>query len=403
MSAARPVGRWTVVVHPWFARWLPGPAVVGTVTELAAHRQITPSLEVTPAVVAHRGASGYRPEHTLEAYRMAIRMGADDIELDLVPTRDGVLVARHESEISGTTDVASRPEFAHLRTTRTIDGVEQEGWFTDDFTLAELKVLAARERLTAMRPDSADHDGHFGIPSFNEILAMVHAESVVCGRTIGVMAELKSPTYFASIGLPLDEPLLADLRRHELDHPRSRVTIMSFETGVLRRLASRTRVSVIQLLEAADKRPADLVADGEGTTYADLCTPEGLAWIDGYADGVGAHKSLVLPRDEAGDLTRPSRLVRDAHRLWLTVHVWTLRRENRFLPRGLRSDGDGAAPGDLAAEAQAFLDAGVDGLITDHPDLVLSVLDGVTRLDNQSPHVHPRSAAPSSGALSVEA
>ncbi len=329
---------------------------------------------VTPAVVAHRGASGYRPEHTLEGYRMAIRMGADDIELDLVPTKDGVLVARHESEISSTTDVADHPEFADRETTRTIDGLTTTGWFVEDFTLAELKMLTARERLAGLRPESAAYDGACGIPSFNEVLAMVGAESVLGGRSIGVMAELKHAAYFDSIGLPLDEMLLFDLGRHDLDHPRSRVTVMSFEPTILRRLAHRTRVAIVQLLEAADQRPADLVAADDPRTYADLCTREGLAWVDEYADGIGAHKSLVLPRDDRGAISAPSTLVRDAHRMWLTVHVWTLRRENRFLPINLRGEGLAGAAGDLAAEAQAFLDAGVDGLITDHPDIVLDVL-----------------------------
>lgn len=338
-------------------------------------RPRTSSLVVTPAVVAHRGASGYRPEHTLEAYRTAIRMGADDIELDLVPTRDGVLVARHENEMSGTTDVASHPEFAARRTTKVVDGVSQTGWFVEDFTLAELKILAARERLPGMRPDSAAYDGQAGVPSLNEVLAMVHAESVRRGREVGVMLELKSAAYFDSIGLPVDEPLLADLRRHEVDHPRSRVTVMSFEPTVLRRLSGRLRVSVVQLLESAKKRPADLAAAGDPRTYADLITPDGLAWIDEYADGVGAFKGLVLPRDADGTIGRPSRLVRDAHRRWLTVYVWTLRAENHFLPVNHRNGDHPDEHGLLAAEAKAFLDAGVDGLITDHPDVVLAVRD----------------------------
>jgi glycerophosphoryl diester phosphodiesterase len=338
-------------------------------------RPRTSSLVVTPAVVAHRGASGYRPEHTLEAYRTAIRMGADDIELDLVPTRDGVLVARHENEMSGTTDIASHPEFAARRTTKVVDGISQTGWFVEDFTLAELKTLAARERLPGMRPDSASYDGQAGVPSLNEVLAMVHAESVRRGREVGVMLELKSAAYFDSIGLPVDEPLLADLRRHEVDHPRSRVTVMSFEPTVLRRLAGRLRVSVVQLLESAKKRPADLVAAGDPRTYADLITPDGLAWIDEYADGVGAFKGLVLPRDADGMIGRPSQLVRDAHRRWLTVYVWTLRAENHFLPVNHRHGDLPDEHGLLAAEAQAFLDAGVDGLITDHPDVVLAVRD----------------------------
>jgi glycerophosphoryl diester phosphodiesterase len=320
-------------------------------------RLLTPSLVGTPAVVAHRGASGYRPEHTLEAYRLAIRMGADDIEVDLVSTRDGVLVARHESELASTTDIAAHPEFADRQSTREIDGLEVSGWFVEDFTLAELKRLTAREREAELRPDSAAYDGTCGIPTFNEVLAMVHAESVRAGRAVGVMAELKHASYSESLGLPVDRALLADLRRHDLDHPRSRVTVMSFEPTVLRTLASQTKVSLVQLLGPASDRPTDLVAAGDPRTYADLCTPEGLAWIDEYADGVGAHRSLVLAGSSSGSSGEPSALVREAHRRWLTVHVWTLRLENC----------------DLAAEARAFLEAGVDGLVTDHPDVVLAV------------------------------
>jgi glycerophosphoryl diester phosphodiesterase len=329
------------------------------------------SLVLTPAVVAHRGASGHRPEHTLTAYRTAIRMGVDDIELDLVITRDGVLVARHESELSRTTDVADHPGLAHLRTTRTIDGVELTGWFVEDLTLAELKTLTARERMPRMRPANTAWDGTEGVPTFTEVLAMVGAESVRRGRTVGVMVELKHAAHFESIGLPLDRPLLADLARHGLDHPWARVTLMSFETTVLRRLAARTRLPVVQLLDAAHRRPADLAAAGDPTTYGDLVTREGLAWIDDYADGVGPHKGLVLPRDADGAAEEPSPLVRDAHRAWLTVHVWTLRAENRFLPTDLRIGEDPDAPGDLAAEVRMLLDAGVDGLITDHPAPVL--------------------------------
>jgi glycerophosphoryl diester phosphodiesterase len=353
------------------------------VTELAPLPAATfrqdSSLEVTPAVVAHRGASGYRPEHTLEAHRLAVRMGADDIELDLVSTRDGVLVVRHGTELSATTDVAGHPEFARRRTVRTVDGVERAGWFVEDFTLAELKRLTARERHPVMRPECASYDGQLGIPTFNEVLAMVRAESVRARRVVGVMVELKHPTYFESLGLPLEVPLLADLRRHELDHARSRVSLMSFETRILQRLAEQSGARVVQLLGPRRRRPFDLAAAGDARTYADLGTPAGLARIAGYADGVGAHKSLVLPRDREGRLGRPTGLVRDAHRRWLTVHVWTLRRENRYLPTDLRGGESPRAHGDLAAEARAFLSAGVDGVITDHPDLVLETRDAAAR------------------------
>jgi glycerophosphoryl diester phosphodiesterase len=359
-------------------------------TTAPAPRPVT-SLVVTPAVVAHRGASGYRPEHTLEAYRMAARMGADDLELDLVPTRDGVLLARHESEIGTTTDVADHPEFADRRTRRVVDGVVREGWFAEDFTLAEIKTLTARERYPELRPGSAAYDGRCGIPTLNEVLAMVRAESTMSGRTIGVMCELKHAAYFDSVGLPLDDLLLADLRRHGLDHPRSRVTAMSFEPGILRRLAGRTGIALVQLLEEAHLRPADLAAAGDPRTYADLCTREGLEEIDEYADGIGAHRSLVLPRSPSGSVDAPSSLVRDAHRLWLTVHVWTLRREDRFLPTNLRG------PDGLVAEARRMLAAGCDGLITDHPDVLLDLVREPT------PALHPAAGRWSPEAATVRA
>jgi len=319
----------------------------------------TPSLVVTPAIVGHRGASGHRPEHTLAAYRTAIRMGVDDIEIDLVSTSDGVLVARHEPELSSTTDVAEHPELAHRRVTKTIDDHPVTGWFAEDFTLAELKTLTARERLPATRPGSAACNGREGIATLTEILAMVHAESMRRGRTAGVMIELKHAAYFDSIGLPLDEPLLAVLRRHDLDQPWARISLMAFEPEILMRLALRTRLPIIQLLEI-------------GASHAELCTPEGLSRIDAYADGIGPHKSLVLPRDESGAIGEPSSLVRDAHRLWLTVHVWTVRAENRFLPSNLRRSGDPDAFGDMAGEVRALLDVGADGVITDHPGLAVT-------------------------------
>ena len=293
-----------------------------TVTREAVSR--TSSLVLTPAVVAHRGASGHRPEHTLEAYRTAIRMGVDDIELDLVSTRDGVLVARHDLELSATTDVAERRELGHLRRTLTVDGVAQRGWFVQDLTLSELKTLAARERMPGTRPGSAAYDGAEGVPTLTEVLAMVGAESARRGRPVGVMLELKHADHHDAIGLPLDVPLLRDLARHGLDHPWARVTLMSFETAVLRRLAARTRLPVVQLLDAGAAP-----------------SPEELDRIDEYADGIGPHRSLVLPRDGRGAIGAPSSLVRDAHRRGLTVHVWTVRGENRFLPTNLRR---GAAP-----------------------------------------------------------
>ncbi|SEC54561.1 glycerophosphoryl diester phosphodiesterase [Nocardioides exalbidus] len=328
----------------------------------------TSSLVLTPAVVAHRGASGHRPEHTLDAYRTAIRMGVDDIELDLVSTRDGVLVARHDLELSTTTDVASRPELAHLRRTLTVDGVAQRGWFVQDFTLPELKTLATRERMPRTRPANTAYDGAEGVPTLTEVLAMVGAESARRGRAVGVLLELKHATHHDLAGLPLDEPLLRDLARHGLDHPWARVSLMSFEAPILRRLAGRTRLPLVQLLEDHDP-----------------VTAEALDAIDEYADGIGPDKAMVLPRDRTGAIGGPSSLVRDAHRRGLTVHAWTVRGENRFLPSNLRHGEAPDALGDMSAEVRALLDAGVDGVITDHPEGALAAVREV-----QGPALHRR-------------
>ncbi|WP_246861933.1 glycerophosphodiester phosphodiesterase family protein [Nocardioides sp. SYSU D00065] len=341
------------------------------------------SLVLTPAVVAHRGASGHRPEHTLDAYRTAIRMGVDDIELDLVSTRDGVLVARHDLDLTATTDVAERPEFAHRRRALTVDGVAEHGWFVQDFTLAELKTLTARERMPATRPANTAYDGAEGVPTLTEVLAMIGAESTRRGRAVGVLLELKHAAHHDAAGLPLDAPLLRELARHGLDHPWARVTIMSFETTILRRLAGRTRLPIVQLVDTAQTRPADLVAAGDPRTYGDLVTPEGLAWIDEYADGIGPHTSLVLPRDGSGAVDAPSGLVRDAHRRGLTVHVWTVRGENRFLPSNFRRGESPDALGDMVASVQALLDAGVDGVITDHPEMALAALRASSAREDQ--------------------
>ncbi|GAB3028053.1 glycerophosphoryl diester phosphodiesterase [Nocardioides flavus (ex Wang et al. 2016)] len=322
------------------------------------HRR-TSSLVLSPAVVAHRGASGHRPEHTLDAYRTAIRMGADDIELDLVSTKDGVLVARHDLELGATTDVARRPDLAHLRRTVVVDGVAQQGWFAQDLTLTELTTLTARERMPATRPASAAYDGAEGVPTLDEVLAMVATESARRGRPVGVMLELKHAAHHDAAGLPLDVPLLRDLARHGLDHPWARVTLMAFEAPVLRRLAARTRLPVVQLLGAGER-----------------VSPEDLDRIDDYADGIGAHRSLVLPRDPYGAIGTPSTLVRDAHRRGLTVHVWTVRGENRYLPTNLRRGDAPDALGDMAGEVEALLDAGVDGVITDHPEAALAAVRG---------------------------
>jgi glycerophosphoryl diester phosphodiesterase len=328
-----------------------------------------------PIVIAHRGASGYRPEHTIESYRLAIEMGADFIEPDLVSTRDGVLVARHENEIGGTTDVANHPEFAARRTTKLIDGVPVTGWFTEDFTLAELRTLWARERLPDVRPESARYDGRFRIPTLDEVIALAREESARRGRTIGIYPETKHPSYFDSIGLPLEPPLLAALERAGWTEAADPVFIQSFETENLRMLRRRTGVRLVQLMEAQG-RPYDLARRGDPRTYADLATPAGLAEIATYADAIGPHKALVIPRGADGRLGPPSPLVADAHAAGLQVHPWTFRRENVFLPADFHAGNpmDAGFPnliGDLHAEVAAFLAAGVDGLFSDNPDVAL--------------------------------
>jgi len=315
--------------------------------------------EGDPVVIAHRGASGYLPEHTLQAYRLAIRQGADYIEPDLVSTRDGVLVARHENEISGTTDVADRPEFADRRTTKVIDGRSVTGWFTEDFTYKELRRLNARERLPEVRPDNTAYDGDFKVPTLDQVLTLAERAGV------GVYPETKHPSYFDSIGLSLEEPLVAALRARDLDDADDDVVVQSFEVGNLQELDTLVDVDLAQLVDASGGP-----ADRPGTSYASMVTPTGLAQVATYADGLGANKHVVLPRGA----DEPTPVVDDAHAAGLVVHVWTLRRENQFMDARFRVGTDPNAPGDMHAETLAFLEAGVDGIFSDNPDLAVDAL-----------------------------
>jgi glycerophosphoryl diester phosphodiesterase len=332
-----------------------------------------------PLVVAHRGASGYRPEHTLEAYRLGIELGADFIEPDLVLTADGVLVARHENEISATTDVAERPEFADRRTTKTVDGRRVTGWFTEDLTLAELRTLRARERLPRLRPGSRRYDGRWPVPTFDEVLELVERESARTGRVVGVCPELKHPSHFAAAGLSHDDALLAALRRHGWDSAAAPVFVQSFEPTSLRRLAERTSVRLAQLV-AAEGRPYDATLAGDGRTYADLLTPAGLREVSTYAAVVAVHKSLVslvVPSAWAPVTGRTHRLVEDAAWAGLAVHAWTFRNEDAFLPPRLRSGRGDAAWGDAATEYVTAAAAGVAAVFTDHPDTAVAALADV--------------------------
>jgi glycerophosphoryl diester phosphodiesterase len=322
-------------------------------------------------VIAHRGASGYRPEHTLAAYELGARMGADYIEPDLVATKDGVLVARHENEISTTTDVADHPEFADRETTKTIDGVALTGWFTEDFTLAELKTLRAKERLPDVRQRNTIYDGRFEVPTLQEVIDLANRLSDELGREIGIYPETKHPTYFRSIGLPLEPRLVRTLRKNDLDGRRDPVFVQSFETSNLKALDRRIESPLVQLFGAPATRPYDFVVDNDPTTYGDLATPAGLEDVSEYADGVGPSKDYIVPRAADGSSQTPTTFVDDAHAAGLLVHPYTFRNENQFLPLELRSGPDPNAYGNAIAEYEQFFDLGVDGLFSDNPDTAI--------------------------------
>ncbi|MGQ0529463.1 MAG: glycerophosphodiester phosphodiesterase [Panacagrimonas sp.] len=348
--------------------------LLGACTQAAERPLAGGSATADILVIAHRGASGHRPEHTLAAYELAIDMGADFIEPDLVMTRDGHLVARHENEMSSTTDVAERAEFAARRSTKVIDGQSLSGWFTEDFTLAELKTLHARERIPQLRAGNTRYNDQDRIPTFDEILALVQHKSLQTGRPIGVYPETKHPSYFKRINLPLEPPLIQALRQYSLDRRDAPVFIQSFEVANLRELATMTRVRLVQLFGEPQQRPYDHELGGDPRTYADLATPDGLAQIARYAFGIGPPKTSLIPRDLAGRSGPASRLVNDAHAAGLVVHAYTFRNENRFLPSELRSDQSDTATarhGRALDEYAQFYALGVDGVFSDHPDTAI--------------------------------
>ncbi|WP_433251337.1 glycerophosphodiester phosphodiesterase family protein [Streptosporangium sp. CA-135522] len=327
-----------------------------------------------PIVVAHRGASAFRPEHTLLAYETAIRLGADYIEPDLVSTKDHVLVSRHENELSATTDIAAHSEFAGRKTTKVINGGRVTGWFTEDFTLDELRTLRARERYPRRRPGNAVYDGQAQIPTLEEIIQLAQKHGV------GIYPEIKYPSYFASIGLPIEGPLLETLRRHGWDDACAPVFIQSFETGNLRALRSVTRLRLVQLIGSGGGVPYDLAKDGDSRTCDDLVTPEGLRQIARYADGIGVTTTRVVPVGSDGRLKPPTSLVRNAHDLGLQVHVSTIRDENARLPADYRR-GDPADPayphaaGDVAGWLERLYGLQVDGVLADDPGIARTTRD----------------------------
>lgn len=309
-----------------------------------------------PLIIAHRGASGERPEHTLASYERAIDQGADYIEPDLVLTRDGVLVARHENEIGGTTDVADHPEFADRKTSKTIDGIEMSGWFTEDFTLAELRTLRARERLPDLRTANKRFDGLYPIPTFEEIVQLVRAKEAESSRRIGLYPETKHPSYFAGLGLPHQAALLDLLSRYGYQTEVDPVFIQSFEVGNLKAIRATSRLRLIQLVDA-EGGPADL----PGTSYAEMLTVQGLTDIAAYADGIGPSAALVIAPEGA------TAVVGRAHDAGLQVHVWTMRMENSFLPPQYQRLDDPQGLGDFTGYVRAIAATGVDGLFSDFP------------------------------------
>ncbi len=316
-------------------------------------------------VIGHRGASGYRPEHTLASYELAARMGADFIEPDLVSTKDGVLVARHEPEIGGTTDVAARPEFAGRRRTVLLDGVPTTGWFTHDFTLAELKTLRAVERLPQVRQRNTLYNGLFEIPTFQEVLDLRARLSKELDRRIGVYPETKHPTYFRALGLELETPLTRVLRRNDLDDSGAPVFVQSFEAGNLRALREEHRLRApLIFLTAAAGNPFN-----DPRSYADYLTPAGLRELSAFVVGIGPDKNQIIPRNADGTLGGPTSLVADAHEAGLALHPYTFRAENQFLPVDFRVTDDPNAYGRAIDEQITFLRAGIDGLFTDQPDI----------------------------------
>jgi len=310
-----------------------------------------------PLVIAHRGASGERPEHTLMAYRLAIAEGADFIEPDLCVTKDGHMVVRHENEIGGTTDVAKRPEFAARKTEKVIDGAKISGWFTEDFTLAELKTLRARERLPQFRPESAKFDGQETLVTYQEVVDLAKAESKRTGRTIGTYPEMKHPAYFASIGLPPEARLAEALKANGLATRTAPVFVQCFEVEPLKAIGKLVQSRRVMLV-------------GQGEAPVDVKTEAGIKAIAAFAEGLGPEWPLVVPTT-GGTLGAPTGLVGWAHAAGMAVHPWTVRAENVFLPKSLQR-GDGlAAHGDVEAVFKAIYAAGVDGLFSDFPGLAV--------------------------------
>jgi glycerophosphoryl diester phosphodiesterase len=323
-----------------------------------------------PLVIAHRGASGYVPEHTLAAYAIAIFQGADFVEPDLVATKDHQLIARHDNILDLTTDVADHPEFAARKTTKSLDGISVTGWFSEDFTLKEIKTLRAIERIPALRPENAKFNGMFEVPTLQEIIDLVQSLERATGRKIGIYPETKHPTYFDTLGLSLEEPLVKTLHKNGYRGKHAPIFIQSFEVANLKALRGMTELPLIQLFGGG--KPFDVEASGGTLTYIQMAGAQGLKDIAKYAYGVGPEKTYIIPRDGKNELhiENKTAFVTDAHAAGLKVHPYTFRAENNFLPANLRTpDADPTKKGDLQTEIRIFLEAGIDGFFTDQTDV----------------------------------
>lgn len=321
-----------------------------------------------PLVIAHRGASGERPEHTRAAYDLAIDQGADVIEPDLVMSKDGVLIVRHENEIGETTDVASYPDFADRRRTTTIDGQSVTGWFTEDFTLAELKTLRARERLPQFRPGNVTFDGREPILTFQEVIDIARAGSIRAGRTIGVAPELKHPSHFRELGLDMVASFVAVLQNNDLTGKDAPVLIQCFEVGALKDLRQAGVAAPLLQLIAAGQGPADV----RTLVQTVMTSPSGLADIATYADWIGVETTLIEPRDASGATQPATSLIADAHTAGLKVVGWTFRAENVFLPKGDRRGVLSAQHGDLTGQLRRHYALGIDAVFSDFPAIAVA-------------------------------
>lgn len=356
-----------VIVFTVFAGWLG--LVSGSPDAPEQSISINPD-SCYPLVIAHRGASGYVPEHTLAAYALAITLGADYVEPDLVMTSDGHLVARHENELSLSTDISEHPEFANRFRTQTVNGKVTSGWFSEDFTLAELKTLRTKEVIAVIRPGNARLDGAVEIPTLQEILDLVKSLQFSQGRIIGIYPEIKHGSHFKSIGLAMEKPLVNILHLNGYRKSFSPVYIQSFEVSNLKELKNLTNLRLLQLFGDSGSQPFDQVELGTGLTYGEMATPQGLKEVASYAAAVGPEKSYIIPRDASNTLGTPTNFVENAHSVGLKVHPYTFRAENIFLPAEFQSgNGSLTAIGNLNEEIKAFLYAGIDGLFTDQPDV----------------------------------